>query len=354
MGGALTGRGFNVGIIDDPTKGRKEADSRGYLDDQWTFYKGTFIDRQEPGAGILVMSTRWAVNDMTGRLLEEMGLEDEDVDKWRVLSIAAQAEPGMPDPLGRQPGEFLVGRFSEAQWRRRKANTPEREWLAKYQQRPAPAEGAIFHPYEQFLFTPPPLEEDEATPYRGPRFAFTDNSYARNRQSDFSVIGVFQLEPPRLDKNGIRRPTIGLLDLYRGRYQFPELKRVARDARALHGFWSLTIEDYGAGTSLIQEFMRDPQGMTIGKWRPDRDKLARAHAATDIIHDYVIRLPDTNTFPSGLPVRAFLQEMANFQGTGDEHDDMVDVFTMAMILIGVKDGGRRRQLRSFGYEFASG
>src|SRR5206468_4336911 len=125
----------------------------------------------------------------------------EDADRWRVISIPAEAESGALDALGRQPGEFMTGRFTADQWRRIKANMPEREWLAQAQQRPVPAEGAIFHPYETFVFAPPPTEPD-GTEWIGPRFAFADTSYALNRQGDYSVITVWQLELDRSFKDG--------------------------------------------------------------------------------------------------------------------------------------------------------
>ena len=175
-------------------------------------------------------------------------------------------------------------------------------------------------------------------------------SYARNRQGDFSALTCWQLEPPGADRDGVVRPTLGLLDVHRGRYQFPELKRLWGDVYNKYGLWAMIIEDYGSGTSLAQEFMRATT-MRIGTYRPDRDKVAAAHAATDVMQSYRIRLPTGAAFPSGLPVRAYSDELANFQGTNDDHDDMVDTTSWAMILIGTKDPMNRKKLRSFDYSF---
>jgi hypothetical protein len=70
VGGALTGRGFDVCIIDDPIKGRKEADSETVRDDLWSWYRGTLRTRLEPGGGILLVQTRWHHDDLAGRLID--------------------------------------------------------------------------------------------------------------------------------------------------------------------------------------------------------------------------------------------------------------------------------------------
>ena len=347
VGGALTGRGFDIGIIDDPIKGRKEADSHALQEELWTFYKGTYYTRIEPGGGIIIMNTRWTTIDLTGRLLSEMAA-NEDVDRWRIITVTGQYDGIGDDPLGRRVGEFMECRTTQAQWERLRNNMPPREWESQFMQRPSPPEGQIFRPYEIFTFADPPKTEF-GDDYSGPRFAFTDTSYAKNREGDFSGLGVWQLEPPAICKDGVRRPTLGLLDVLRGRYQFPELKQLAKNTYAKYRLWALAIEDYGSGVSLVQEFKR-ASGMQIIAWRPDRDKVARAYAATDVMATYRIRLPATDHFPSGLPVRVYLDELASFPH-GD-YDDLVDITSMAMILIGVRDLEHRRTLRTFEFAWA--
>ena len=330
VGGALTGRGADVLVIDDPIKGRKEADSKAYKEDLWRFYTGTLYDRVEPGGGIVLMQTRWAVDDLAGRLLLMDG-EDEDtderlLDKWDVLVVPAQAEEGMADALGRVPGEWRAGRFSEEKWRKIRANTirtSERDWHAKYQQRPLPDEGAVFHVPDDLRF------EDEPAGYRGPRFLLADTSYGKGQESDYSGIQVWQLEP-----NG----TLGLLDFFEERLAFPDLKRTARRMYLKQGCAGGVIEDYGSGTSLIQEFQRE-SGMHIVPWRPDRDKRARGFAATDVMRGGIkrVRFPKVDTFPSGGRMAHLLETLRNFTGLGDMHDDCVDVLTMACICLGTHD-----------------
>ena len=71
VGGALTGRGFNIGIVDDPFKNRQDADSDTVRENVWKWYTSTFITREEGAGGVLVILTRWHDDDLAGRLLEK-------------------------------------------------------------------------------------------------------------------------------------------------------------------------------------------------------------------------------------------------------------------------------------------
>lgn len=334
INGALTGRGYHCVVFDDPTKSAKEADSLAYRDMQWKQYKDTFYSRVEPGGGIIIISPRWTTDDLVGRLLAEAedNWDDPYIDKWEVISIPAKALPSGEDVFGRAPGEYLVpGRFTVEQWRRIEANTHPRHWAAQYQQTPVPEEGQIFHPYEDFVFENPPVDAD-GFEWKGLRYGFADTSHAKKRESDYSVNGIWQVEPNR---------TLGLLDVFRERVQFPELKRITKAMYDRYGLNGQVIEDYSSGIALSQEFKRDAH-MKIITWRPDKDKIARGHAATDVMADWRIRLPRGNNFPSGLPVKVYLQELSAFRGSGDEHDDMVDMTTMALYLLGTRSADMKR------------
>lgn len=351
INGALTGRGYKIVVFDDPTKGRVDADSKAYRDAQMAQYNGTFYTRVEPGGGIIVMATRWHVDDLPGQLIREMR-ENPDADQWRVVEISAEAVEGRVDPLGRKPGEFLPGRRTVAQWERLKARytdpttgLPDREWLAQFQQMPMPEGGVIFRPYEMFKFAEEPIDYDNVR-YRGPRYGFADTSHAKTRESDFSALSAWQIEPPM---PGETKRTLGLLDVFRGRVQYPELKAKARDFFDQHGLARLVIEDYSSGRALLQEFIREFKRPVL-PYRPDKDKVARAHAAVSVMSDWNIRIPLGEFFPSGLPIRVYLDELAQFR-QGAEHDDMVDTTTMAMYLMGTRDVERRAKLISQPFMF---
>ena len=338
INGSLTGKGYQIVVFDDPTKGRKEADSRDYRDDQARAFKGTFLPRVEPGGGVILMGTAWNIDDLLGRIQKENeeNRDDPQKDHWEIIHIPARALPGRIDPLGRQVGEWMGGRRTPLEWEHQEANTESREWAAQYLGIPMPEEGGIFHPYEDFRFEDPPEE------YEGPRYGFSDNSHAKSRSSDFSGILIAQVEPEQ---------TIGILDVFQGRVQYPELKALGRHLYDGWKLWAMVIEDYSAGRALIQEYKRDAK-MVIKTYRPDRDKTARANAAQSAMADWKVRLPLGDRFPSGLAVKVFLDELANFQAdTNNAHDDLVDVFTMCMILLAVRNQARPREvlLRDFAF-----
>lgn len=135
VGGPITGKGMDVGIIDDPIKNAEEAYSATRREAIWNWYLSTFTTRLEPGGAIILMMTRWHDDDLAGRLLKR------EPDKWRVIRLPAIAEEN--DEIGRALGEALwPERFPvDALAPYREAST--RWWSAMYQQRPLAAEGSV-------------------------------------------------------------------------------------------------------------------------------------------------------------------------------------------------------------------
>ncbi|MDE2426245.1 MAG: phage terminase large subunit [Elusimicrobia bacterium] len=143
VGSAIPGFRADLGIIDDPVKSRMAADSDTDRKRVWDWYIGSFERRLTPGAPVILILTRWHEDDLAGRLIETRP------DEWEILRIPAEAEED--DPLGRQPGEWLwsdddYGYGAELADIKRtlEASGATREWASQYQQRPRPADGAIF------------------------------------------------------------------------------------------------------------------------------------------------------------------------------------------------------------------
>lgn len=135
MGAAIAGRRGDLGIIDDPVKSRAEADSDRIKQAQWDWYTNDFYPRLKPGAKQILIQTRWAEDDLGGRILERDG------DKWRVIKLPMLAVP--QDPLGRAVGEMLWPEW----FRPEMIETAQRDvraWNALYQQDPIPDEGTYF------------------------------------------------------------------------------------------------------------------------------------------------------------------------------------------------------------------
>ena len=141
VGGAMTGRPVDLLLIDDPVKDREQADSPTFREKVWDWWTDTASTRLAPGAPVILILTRWHEDDLAGRLLAS-----EDGPRWDVVSIPAQCDDPATDQLGREAGEFMLsarGRTRE-QWEAIKRNAPTRTWAALYQQRPTPAEGAVW------------------------------------------------------------------------------------------------------------------------------------------------------------------------------------------------------------------
>lgn len=130
IGGALMGRGGNLGIIDDPFATWEDAQSEVSRRRVWEWYTGTFYNRIRPGAAIVVIQHRMHEDDLVGRLL---AAEKSGGDKWEVVELKADPDnPPWPQ------------RYDKAALERIKLNTDSRQWNALYMQDPAPEDGEYF------------------------------------------------------------------------------------------------------------------------------------------------------------------------------------------------------------------
>lgn len=136
--GTVTGNRGDLIVIDDPVKGREEADSQTIRDKLWDWYNEDLWTRLKPNGSIFLIMTRWHEDDLAGRLLEA---EKNGGEKWTQIRVCAEAEAN--DPLGRNIGEPLWPEWFTPQMFAQ-AKTQPRMWASLYQQRPAPDEGAYF------------------------------------------------------------------------------------------------------------------------------------------------------------------------------------------------------------------
>jgi predicted phage terminase large subunit-like protein len=139
VGGGITGMGGHILIVDDPIKDAAEAQSEVIRESIWDWYRTTFYSRQAPGAGILLIMTRWHTDDLAGRLIEA---QSSGGDKWDIVSYPAIAEE---DELYRLEGEALhPERYDLDALKQIESTLGSHAWSALYQQHPVSRDGAMF------------------------------------------------------------------------------------------------------------------------------------------------------------------------------------------------------------------
>lgn len=188
VGGAITGRGFKVGIIDDPFKNREEADSEVIREKVWNWYTSTFYTRQEGISAIIVICTRWHLDDLVGRLLkaqedaEAEGLAEYD--KWEVIRFPAIAED---DEQHRKAGEPLwKEKFPLPVLQNIKNTIGVYDWSSLYQQNPILAENVEFKP-EHIQYA---TEEDVKKQLDTLCYITIDSAVSKKESADFTGITI--------------------------------------------------------------------------------------------------------------------------------------------------------------------
>lgn len=328
IGGALTGRPVDLLVIDDPVKGRAEADSEAYREAAWDWWTDTGASRLAPGAPVILIMTRWHEDDLAGRLLAADARGEGE--GWTVLNIPAEADhdpaKGEADPLGREPGEFLLSARTNpdgtsrtrAQWekiKRRSIST----WTALYQGRPAPPEGLLFKRTGWARYSAP-IATDRGDgsmwvpPAAGDVLAQSwDMAFKSTTGSDY-VVGQVWLR---------RGSGLYLLDMVRRRMTFSE---TVAAVRALSAKWPQAItklvEDKANGPAVLDSLKAEVVGLTPVE--PEGGKVARANAVAPLVVAKNVWLPEPELLPN---VDELVEEAAAFPN--GRHDDAVDAFTQA-------------------------
>lgn len=145
LGGTISGRPADLLIIDDPIKGMEAADSPATKKHLIESFQGDLTTRLAPGAPIILIQTRWAVDDLAGWILDQESVKPPSQRRWKHLNIPAYAEEGLKDSLGRKPGTWLVsarGRTPQ-DWEETRDTVGSRVWAALYQGSPSPLEGGL-------------------------------------------------------------------------------------------------------------------------------------------------------------------------------------------------------------------
>ncbi len=322
--GAVTGRGANYLIIDDPIRDRAEADSELIRKRLWDWWTDVARTRLMPKARVILASTRWHFDDLTGRILNT-----EDGKRWTVLSLPAIAEQG--DVLGRKPGEALWPEWFpiDALPSVERGEMSSRSFEALFQQRPSSEQGGLFKRlwFENHFDGPLPVIMDRITQKAGTPFeeiierprrfeviGAIDCASKTTLNADFSVIAIVATDGR----------DFYCLDIVRHRCEFPELVAMTIETFRKWSPSRLYIEDTSNGTPLIQELRRS-SALPVIPVTVKGSKVARAEATTAWFESSRVK------FPSGAP---WLSDLVDEYGTFPlgRHDDQVDALTMALRL----------------------
>lgn len=177
VGGSITGRRADLAIIDDPVKSREDADSATIRQKQWDWWRDDLSTRLKPGAGVVVIMTRWHEDDLAGRLIEDLKKSSKRI---KVISIPMEAMEN--DPLGREVGEPLWPEWFTPVMIEEAKREP-RTWSALYQQEPRPIGGGEFK--KEWL------NHWIKTPSTGNRVIVVDPSSGRSKtRGDFTSMWV--------------------------------------------------------------------------------------------------------------------------------------------------------------------
>jgi predicted phage terminase large subunit-like protein len=303
-GGAMTGRGGNVVILDDILD-EQDALSNTAMENTWEWYQSGPRQRLQPNGAIIVINTRWKTDDLSGRLLKLQGAIKSD--KWEVLEFPAILPSGGP----LWPEYWKLEELEAV-----KHTIGLQKWNAQWQQTPTADEGAILKRewWQRWKLEEPPLVEYIIQSY--------DTAYSKKETADYSVITTWGVFVPDIDSG----PNIILLDVKKGRWDFPELKRIAREEYKNWNPDNVLIEAKATGITLQQELRRVGIPVTMyspGGRRAGQDKISRANSIAPILESGMVWAPETEWADE------LIEECAAFPN-GD-HDDMVDSTTQALM-----------------------
>jgi len=300
VGGSITGRGADLLIIDDPHT-EQDSLSDSAMERAYDWYNSGPRQRLQPGGSILLVMTRWAQDDLTGRLLK--GQSEPKADKWKLIEFPAILESGNP---------VWPEYWSQEELEAVKASITPRNWNAQYMQDPVAEEGAI-------------IKRDWWIPWKGqvPSLKHViqsyDTAFSKKESADYSAITTW----------GVFEPTEGdtcliLLDAEKGRWDFPELKAVAFET---YKYWepeSVVVEAKASGQSLIQELRR--AGIPVIDFVPSKgkDKHSRVNACAPVFESANVYFPEDAHFAEEV-----IEECAAFPFA--QHDDYVDSMTQAVL-----------------------
>ena len=301
VGGAITGRGADLLIIDDPHS-EQDALSETAMENAYEWYTSGPRQRLQPGGAIVLVMTRWSTIDLTGNLMKAQ--VEPKADQWEVVEFPAIMDSGLPT----WPEYWKLQELESV-----KASLAITKWNAQWMQRPTSEEGAIL----KREWWKPWVEKD--TPNLHYIIQSYDTAFSKKETADYSAIttwGVFSPDDAR--------PALILLDARRGRWEFTELKETALKE---YNYWEpemVLVEAKASGMPLSDELRR--AGIPVTNYTPTRgnDKHTRVNSIAPMFESGMVFYPEGRTFAEEV-----IEECAAFPY--GENDDYVDTVTQALM-----------------------
>jgi len=309
VGGALAGRGADLFVIDDPHSEQDvKSNSRLAFDTAWSWFQTGPLQRLMPGGAIIIIMTRWSLLDLTGRLIDYQ-IKNPEAVPWEIVELPAILNENTDDEKSLWPDQWPLEQLKAT-----KASLDPQYWNAQYMQQPTSENSALVSRKMWRIWD---QDEPPACDYI---IQSWDTAFETKNKSDYSACttwGVFYNE-----EEG-NSPQVILLDAFKDRMAFPELKQVAYKHYMEWEPDAFVVEKKAAGAPLIQELRAI--GIAVQEFTPSRgnDKMVRLNAVADLFSSGKIWAPDTRW------AREVIEEIAAFPV--GEHDDYVDTTTQALL-----------------------
>ena len=308
VGGAVTGKGADILIIDDPHSEQEAAlaeNNPDVYDKTYEWYTSGPRQRLQPGGSIIIVMTRWSKKDLTGQVLKSA--MQRSGEEWEVINFPAILEDEQPLWPAFWKLEELLALKNEL---------PNGKWMAQYMQSPTSDVSAIVKRewWNEWELEDPPMCEFVIQSW--------DTAFLKTQRSDYCACttwGVFY----RDNDKGIRVPHIILLNSFKQRMEFPELKETAHRHYKEWEPDALIVEAKASGAPLVFELRA--MGIPVQEYVPSKgnDKIARLNAVADIFASGRVWVPQTAW------AEELVEEVASFPS--GEHDDLVDSMTQALL-----------------------
>lgn len=289
VGGPLTGKKVDLGIIDDPIKNAKEALSETTKRGVWNWYVSTFMTRLSKNSGQIIMATRWAEDDLSGMVLKK---------SRSAINLAFKAIDDLGNAL--VPELHPIEKLKET-----KELVGAYFWAAMYQQSPVALGGDMFKTEWWKYYTILPSLTRKAI--------FADTAMKAKEENDYSVLQCWGL-----GEDG----RIYLIDQLRGKWEAPELERMTKAFYEKHqssngcNLEAVYIEDKASGIGLIQA-LKSKGGIPIVGIPRSTDKITRMHSGSPSIEAGLVVIPENAPWLSDY--------LVEFDGApNSNYDDQID------------------------------